>query len=159
MVKTGLMPPPAGGSPLPSLKKRSSSLAAMALTLVSPCSLCCLRRAQNLPPAPLLQHSKSLPIPPPSPGRRNIYGISPALSKASLIWAAASASTSSSNICCLLPQRQHTMEAKGLGGESSRSSELSFMGMQRAHHPLLPTPPLPGSREWEPEEILLPVGS
>lgn len=61
MVKSGLMPPPAGGSPLPFLETRSSCLTAMAAKLVSPCSFCCLRRAQDLPPTPLLWHRKCLP--------------------------------------------------------------------------------------------------
>lgn len=95
----------------------------------------------------------------PRPSRRNIYSVSPALSKASLIYTATSANTSSCNTFCLLPQRQHTMEAKGLGGESSGSSEPSFTGMQPAHHPVLPTPPLPGRGEQEPKDIFPPVGS
>lgn len=66
------------------------------------------------------------------------------------MYAAASANTSSYNICCLLPQRLHSVEAKGLGGASSRSSEWSFMGTQPAHHPVLPTPPLPGRGERDP---------
>lgn len=52
-VRTGLVPPPAGRSPLPLLKHGSSYLAAKVPMLGSPCYLCCLRRAQDLPPAPL----------------------------------------------------------------------------------------------------------
>lgn len=119
-VRTRLLPPPAGGSPFPFLKQGSSCLAAKVPETGSLCYLCCLRKAQDLPPAPLL-HT----VPPhfSCSSRENIYSLSPALSKASLIYAAASANTSSSNSCCRLPQRQHIMEAKGLGGESSRSSE------------------------------------
>lgn len=153
------MSPPAGGNPFHFLQQGRSSPAAKAPSLGALATFAVLGEHRIY----LLHHSYHTVGPSlfllPRSRRRNIYSISPALSKASLIYAAASANTSSYNTFCLLPQRQHTMEAKGLGRESSRNSEPSFTGMQPAHHPVLPTPPLPGRGEQEPKDIFPPIGS